>query len=494
MAKKLVLDVNESQSSEGKSSAVSNDGYSQVPSHFVNNFYSSYDPYEESQDPNFDPFDDLDLMLPTDGNRECKTSHNLELEDKTNIVETEVEDETDSQDSDYLVDEDNNVDEVDVDMEDFEYNIDEEVEFMGSRDREQPPGSRLRKLRKQAHASEQIYKTYFYVGKEFLNKYEVKAYIKEHSVETMKEIRMKKNENERVRTVCRAVSVDPNNGIYPLAYRLVEIENTESWTWFLPQLGDEVDLYTNSNFTFVSDRKKGIIPAIAKLFPNAEHIYCVKHIHENMKKKWNGTAYKELLWRAAKATTVPDFQIAMEKLKEFRKPAYEWLNLIPPQHWSRSHFSMRSKSDVLLNNMSSMGSLCNGPLTPTATKILKANSDEARKYIVDYAGDEYYQIKPIRGRIHWPKCNVPTILLPPKHQPQVGRQPKERKKSIAEMDVMKIVKNGKLSREHKSVTCDKCKTKDQNSRSCIGLRVPKSNKRKVPSKGMDLDTDAPISS
>ncbi|GKD17633.1 hypothetical protein Tco_1206791 [Tanacetum coccineum] len=106
-----------------------------------------------------------------------------------------------------------------------------------------------------------------------------------------------------------------------------------------PNNGDDLVLYRNSNFTFVSDRQKGIIPAIANLFPNAEHRYCVKHIHENMKKRWNGNAYKELLWTAASTTTVPEFQKAMEKLKEFSKEAYEWLNLIPPQHWSRSHFS-----------------------------------------------------------------------------------------------------------------------------------------------------------
>nr|GEZ02237.1 hypothetical protein [Tanacetum cinerariifolium] len=114
---------------EGKSSAVGNDGSSQVPSQFVNDFYSSYDPYEESQDPNFDPFADLDLILPTDRNREERQSEE----------ETKVEDKIDSEDSDYLVDEDNNVDDVDVDMEDFEYNIDEEVEFVGCRDREQEP-------------------------------------------------------------------------------------------------------------------------------------------------------------------------------------------------------------------------------------------------------------------------------------------------------------------------------------------------------------------
>ncbi|GKB35439.1 hypothetical protein Tco_0880381 [Tanacetum coccineum] len=159
-------------------------------------------------------------------------------------------------------------------------------------------------------------------------------------------------------------------------------------------------------------------------------------------------------------------------------------------------------------NVNKLIDRCDGPLTPTATKILRSNSNEARKYTVDYAGDDLYQkmridwldtwkkvysfkIKPIRGRIHWPKCNVPTTLLPPKHQPQVGRPPKERKKSAAERDVLKIVKNGKLSREHKTVTCNKCNTKGHNSRSCTGPREPKSNKRKVPSKGMD-DNVAPV--
>ncbi|GJU55319.1 hypothetical protein Tco_1229033 [Tanacetum coccineum] len=70
----------------------------------------------------------------------------------------------------------------------------------------------------------------------------------------------------------------------------------------------------------------------------------------------------------------------------------------------------------------------------------------------------------------------------------------ERESRAAERDALKIVKNGKLSREHKTITCDKCKTKGHNSRSCTGSRVPKSNKRKVPSKGMDLDIDAPTGS
>lgn len=34
------------------------------------------------------------------------------------------------------------------------------------------------------------------------------------------------------------VGIDPNNGIYPLAYGIVETENVQSWKWFLTCLGD----------------------------------------------------------------------------------------------------------------------------------------------------------------------------------------------------------------------------------------------------------------
>ena len=55
-----------------------------------------------------------------------------------------------------------------------------------------------------------------------------------------------------------AVSLDPNNGIYPLAYCIAEAENKESWTWFLEQLGEDLDLQRDSHFTFISDRQKVI--------------------------------------------------------------------------------------------------------------------------------------------------------------------------------------------------------------------------------------------
>jgi hypothetical protein len=56
--------------------------------------------------------------------------------------------------------------------------------------------------------------------------------------------------------ILSAVGVDSNNGIYPVAYALVEAETTNSWIWFLELLGADLDLQSNSNFTFISDRQK----------------------------------------------------------------------------------------------------------------------------------------------------------------------------------------------------------------------------------------------
>ncbi|GJW26525.1 putative transposase, mutator type, MULE transposase domain protein [Tanacetum coccineum] len=59
-----------------------------------------------------------------------------------------------------------------------------------------------------------------------------------------------------------AVGLDSNNGIYPLAYALVEAETKSSWCWFLQCLGDDIDLHPNSNSTFISDRQK-VFPVVA---------------------------------------------------------------------------------------------------------------------------------------------------------------------------------------------------------------------------------------
>ena len=58
-----------------------------------------------------------------------------------------------------------------------------------------------------------------------------------------------------------------------------------------------------------------LIQVVASVFPNAEHRLCVKHIHEEMKSHFKGGVYKDMLWKAARATTVVEFNKEMDHLK-----------------------------------------------------------------------------------------------------------------------------------------------------------------------------------
>lgn len=177
----------------------------------------------------------------------------------------------------------------------------------------------------------------------------------------------------------------------------------------------------------------------------------------------------------------------------------------------------------------------NGPLTPTATRLLNLNKDQANQYTVIWNGGVRYQvsgpwgdqcvvdvvarnctcrkweitgipckhavatnwnmcingmdveaietwvhpcywldtwkqvysfkIEPINGNSMWRKCSVPTTLTPPVHHKQIGRPRKKRKRSANEDT--RIVKNGKLSRCFRSVTCSKCGKKGHNKNGCV---------------------------
>ncbi|XP_022031576.1 uncharacterized protein LOC110932556 [Helianthus annuus] len=232
--------------------------------------------------------------------------------------------------------------------------------------------------------------------------------------------------------ILTSVGIDSNNGIYPLAYALVESENTSSWTWFLKCLGEDLDLEVNSNFTFISDRQKGIIPALKKVYPMAEHRFCVRHIHENMKAKWKGDLYKNLLWECASSTTIPEFEGNMKMVRITNPALHDWLKEINPKHWSRAFFSGLATSDVLLNNLCEVFNRqliggrykpiitcleyimeycmkrivvvlkqiakAEGHLTPKASIIFEQIKSEASNYSVMWNGTSKYRVRERGGQ------------------------------------------------------------------------------------------------
>ncbi|XP_022851077.1 uncharacterized protein LOC111372890, partial [Olea europaea var. sylvestris] len=148
-----------------------------------------------------------------------------------------------------------------------------------------------------------------------------------------------------------AVGVDANNGMYPVAYAVVEVENRDNWRWFLGLLKDDLHINNSQHWTFISDKQKGLVNAIESLFENSEHRTCVRHIYNNFSASHKGLALKNCLWDAARATTVLQWVHHMQRMLDIDQGAYEWLESKPASHWSKSHFREGNKCDMLLNNL-----------------------------------------------------------------------------------------------------------------------------------------------
>ncbi|XP_023756569.1 uncharacterized protein LOC111905124 [Lactuca sativa] len=327
--------------------------------------------------------------------------------------------------------------------------------------------------------------------------------------------------------VLTAVGLDSNNGIYPLAYAIVETENMSSWKWFLECLGDELELYSNSKFTFMSDRQKGLLPAIAQLYPQAEHRFCLRHIYEKMRKngKQKSRAGSDILLN----NLCEVFNIKL--IHGRNKPIISCLEYI------RQYLMKR------ICNVKKVMSKAPGPLTPTTSKLLERNREASVQYRARWNGTAKYEVygpwhdhhvvnmtnmsctcrkwelngipckhviatihemvdsgdkvgelytyvnkvywlqtwneaysytmEPIKGRAMWPKSTSPFQLTPSRQHIQPRRPKSERKRSAYEKYDSQMHKHGgsepeNLTRKFVSVKCGKCNNRGHNSRTYKG--------------------------
>ncbi|GJR31288.1 mutator type transposase [Tanacetum coccineum] len=220
-----------------------------------------------------------------------------------------------------------------------------------------------------------------------------------------------------------------------------------------------------------------------------------------MKKRWRGEAYKDLLLRAARAT-VQHFHKAMENVKKFNEEAFNTgqnMPIIAVIDYIRGYLMKR------IVNVIRVIEKCDGPLTPTATRLLETVKKKASDYSVEWNGGLKYEVSrpwndkcvvdirarrtrfityrletwkqmysftlsPIDGITMWPNSDVPTTILPPFHHTQIGRPRKNRRGAHEDDD---IVKGAKLSRSWEFVTCSKCHQLGHNQRSCTRQQMKK---------------------
>ncbi|KAL9664304.1 hypothetical protein QQ045_019703 [Rhodiola kirilowii] len=87
-----------------------------------------------------------------------------------------------------------------------------------------------------------------------------------------------------------ACSLDANNGVLPVAFALVESENTSSWSWFMSCIREGVT--SRRGLCIISDRHRGIM---------AYHRICVHHFQSNFNAKVKDSYLKKKLGNVAYA-------------------------------------------------------------------------------------------------------------------------------------------------------------------------------------------------
>lgn len=100
-----------------------------------------------------------------------------------------------------------------------------------------------------------------------------------------------------------AVGRDPNDAMYIIGWAIVPVENKVYWEWFMDLLREDLGLEDGNGLALSSDQQKGLIYAIKKVLPDAEHRMCARHIFANLQKRYKQMGpLRKAFWKCARHT------------------------------------------------------------------------------------------------------------------------------------------------------------------------------------------------
>ncbi|XP_074316130.1 uncharacterized protein LOC141652513 [Silene latifolia] len=141
-------------------------------------------------------------------------------------------------------------------------------------------------------------------------------------------------------TLLLATAFDGNGDLFPLAFGVVDEETEDNWMWFLSELHNLLELNTENmpRLTILSDRNKGIVDGVDMNFPTAFHGFCMNHLSESFQKEFNNALLVNLLWEAAHALTVIEYEAKVLEIEEISPDAAYWIRRLPPRLWATAYF------------------------------------------------------------------------------------------------------------------------------------------------------------
>ena len=141
-------------------------------------------------------------------------------------------------------------------------------------------------------------------------------------------------------TLLITMGCDRNNRLFPLEFYITKDENIDSWGWFLACIRNRVTQRTG--ICVISDRFPCIMAAMSDphlgwAAPSAYHRICMRHLASNFLTQFKDKLLKNLVCKAALASTEHKFNKHMATIGRINFEAQQWLEAIPFQLWALSH-------------------------------------------------------------------------------------------------------------------------------------------------------------
>jgi hypothetical protein len=136
---------------------------------------------------------------------------------------------------------------------------------------------------------------------------------------------------------------DANENILPLMFGFYENESKDSWReflygfreYFIDNIGDDDARDYFQHLTIISDRAKGLMPAVGEVFPKAFHYYCTQHLAENVGNEF-GKKVEKLFRAASLVERQHHFRELLDKIESLSTPARCYIDQINAKNFATS--------------------------------------------------------------------------------------------------------------------------------------------------------------
>ncbi|KAH7835808.1 hypothetical protein Vadar_030054 [Vaccinium darrowii] len=134
--------------------------------------------------------------------------------------------------------------------------------------------------------------------------------------------------------------VDADDGLFPLAIGIVDVESDENWMWFMSELRKLLGVNTDNmpRLTILSERQPSIVEAVETHFPSAFHGFCLRYVSENFRDTFKNSKLVNIFWNAVYALTAVEFESKISEMVEVSQDVIPWFQHFPPQLWAVAYF------------------------------------------------------------------------------------------------------------------------------------------------------------